>query len=81
MRLSLIRRSLNLSMITERLSKLKTIVLPIDKEYRAPRCVWEDHAGCLEASLPSLFFCQDHQYAMDGDEAKREEDYGSNDAA
>ena len=61
---------------------MKTIVLPIEKEYRAPRCVWEDHrTGCLEAALPSLFFCQEHQYAMDGEEAKREEGYGVNDCA
>lgn len=53
------------------------ILLPIEKEYRAPFCA----AACGQAAAPSLFFCFECQRYYDGDEAKRERGYGENDAA
>lgn len=62
------------------------ILLPLEKEYSAPRCAYNAnpsdwHAGCSDDAAPSLFFCYAHQRLVDGDEARREVGYGENDCA
>lgn len=58
---------------------MKQIILPMEREFRAPLCA---SPVCREEAAWPLFFCQAHQlFLVDGAEAKREQWYGENDAA